>query len=233
MATDSRPLHTIDDAISVALDVRPAGATGSGAGFADAAFDPSSPAALVMRFAALTKDARARIATLEREAVALRAQLQLSNERCARLELRERIFFDESAPWLTGDEPEPPPSQSHLASSSSSQCNLNNGTPASSRPPRPDAHSLVAGDSVATLEQLREIEGALERSQRRVRAAIESRLLGRSATLDRCVICLTRARQCCTLPCAHLASCEECAVSLLRCPMCREAIHQTLRVYPA
>jgi hypothetical protein len=180
-----------------------------------------------MRFATLTKDARARIATLEREAAALRAQLQLSNERCARLELRERIFFDESAPWLTGDEPEPPPSQPPLAASSSSQ------TPASSRPPRPDAHSLVAGDSVATLEQLREIEGALERSQRRVRAAIESRLLGRSATLDRCVICLTRARQCCTLPCAHLASCEECAVSLLRCPICREAIHQTLRVYPA
>lgn len=229
MATDSRPLHAIDDAISVALDVRTAA---SASGGAEAAFDPSSPAALVMRFAALTKDARARIATLEREAAALRAQLQLSNERCARLELRERIFFDESAPWLTGDEPEPPPSQPHLAAASSSECSFN-GTPACPRPPRPDVHSLVAGESAATLEQLREIESALERSQRRVRAAIESRLLGRSATLDRCVICLTRARQCCTLPCAHLASCEECAVSLLRCPICREAIHQTLRVYPA
>ena len=224
MANAHRPSHAIDDAISVALDVRHAG----GAGFPEAAFDPSSPAALVMRFAAQTKDARARIATLEREAAALRAQLQLSNERCARLELRERIFFDESAPWLTGDEPEPQ-QHAHLATSSSQSTD----TPASSVPPRPDARSLVAGDSAATLEQLREIEGALERSQRRVRAAIESRLLGRSATLDRCVICLTRARQCCTLPCAHLAACEECAVSLLRCPICREAIHQTLRVYPA
>jgi hypothetical protein len=98
-----------------------------------------------------------------------------------------------------------------------------------------DADAPNDGNVLSTtmpLDHLREVELALERSQRRVRQAIEQRLLGRAAAADRCVICLSGSRECCTMPCAHLATCTACAVPLQRCPICREQIQQTLRVYP-
>jgi len=46
-----------------------------------------------------------------------------------------------------------------------------------------------------------------------------------------CVICLDRAKNIIFLPCAHLAACVECSVSLASCPICRAPVEATIRTF--
>lgn len=51
-----------------------------------------------------------------------------------------------------------------------------------------------------------------------------------------CVICLTRRRRSAFVPCGHLACCHRCAMSVMRdsspkCPVCRQTITHSLRIY--
>lgn len=46
-----------------------------------------------------------------------------------------------------------------------------------------------------------------------------------------CVICLDKQRNITFLPCAHLAACVECSVSMSTCPVCRTPIQATVRTY--
>ncbi|KAG6788851.1 hypothetical protein POTOM_004929 [Populus tomentosa] len=51
-----------------------------------------------------------------------------------------------------------------------------------------------------------------------------------------CVICLTRRRRSAFIPCGHLACCHFCAISVERevspkCPLCRQAIRNSIRVF--
>ncbi|XP_022148356.1 E3 ubiquitin-protein ligase SPL2 [Momordica charantia] len=51
-----------------------------------------------------------------------------------------------------------------------------------------------------------------------------------------CVICLTRRRRSAFIPCGHLVCCERCAISVEResapkCPVCRQQIRSSVRIY--
>ncbi|GMI40017.1 hypothetical protein TrCOL_g2027 [Triparma columacea] len=49
---------------------------------------------------------------------------------------------------------------------------------------------------------------------------------------DTCVICLDNKRNTVLLPCKHLCVCKACAGPTLKeCPMCRQEIHDSMRVY--
>eukprot|EP00455_Lapot_gusevi_P046732 TRINITY_DN6199_c0_g1_i1.p1 TRINITY_DN6199_c0_g1~~TRINITY_DN6199_c0_g1_i1.p1 ORF type:complete len:269 (+),score=53.86 TRINITY_DN6199_c0_g1_i1:90-896(+) len=87
----------------------------------------------------------------------------------------------------------------------------------------------LTGEDVdsAPVEVLRELEHAMTYSLARVRRAIEDRV----SKLDRCVICSERAKEAVIYPCLHLCSCLQCLSRLQKCPICRERIHSTLRVY--
>jgi baculoviral IAP repeat-containing protein 2/3 len=47
----------------------------------------------------------------------------------------------------------------------------------------------------------------------------------------RCAICLEKEKVILFLPCAHLASCLECSVSIKNCPICRKYIEASIRTY--
>jgi hypothetical protein len=47
----------------------------------------------------------------------------------------------------------------------------------------------------------------------------------------RCAICLEKEKVILFLPCAHLASCLECSVSIKNCPICRKSIEASIRTY--
>ena len=46
-----------------------------------------------------------------------------------------------------------------------------------------------------------------------------------------CVVCLSRAKGICFLPCQHVCCCEQCAAGQERCPMCRGQIEQAIKVF--
>ncbi|KAJ0492000.1 putative transcription factor C2H2 family [Helianthus annuus] len=51
-----------------------------------------------------------------------------------------------------------------------------------------------------------------------------------------CVICLMRQRRSAFVPCGHLVCCPRCALSVERdlspkCPVCRQTIHSSVRIY--
>lgn len=51
-----------------------------------------------------------------------------------------------------------------------------------------------------------------------------------------CVICLMRRRRSAFVPCGHLVCCPRCALSVERdltpkCPVCRQTIHNSVRIY--
>lgn len=46
-----------------------------------------------------------------------------------------------------------------------------------------------------------------------------------------CVICLDRRKNIIFLPCAHLASCVECSMSMQCCPICRIKVQATIKTY--
>ena len=50
--------------------------------------------------------------------------------------------------------------------------------------------------------------------------------------LKDCVVCMETDRQRDTvlLPCKHLATCSDCAATLNKCPVCRAAIHDRIKV---
>lgn len=50
---------------------------------------------------------------------------------------------------------------------------------------------------------------------------------------NKCKVCLDKDSNTVFLPCGHLATCAECATSLIKCPLCRQHIHGTVRVYLA
>ncbi|CAF2730480.1 unnamed protein product [Rotaria sp. Silwood2] len=48
---------------------------------------------------------------------------------------------------------------------------------------------------------------------------------------DACKVCLDAEANCAFIECGHIVSCLNCAKLLTRCPVCRETIKRTLRVY--
>ena len=46
-----------------------------------------------------------------------------------------------------------------------------------------------------------------------------------------CKICIDKKINTVLLPCGHLVSCNECAYSLNKCPMCRKLINSKSRIY--
>lgn len=51
-----------------------------------------------------------------------------------------------------------------------------------------------------------------------------------------CVICLMRQRRCAFVPCGHLVCCPQCAISVEldsspKCPVCRQSIRSSIRIY--
>lgn len=51
-----------------------------------------------------------------------------------------------------------------------------------------------------------------------------------------CVICLMRRRRSAFVPCGHLVCCQRCALSIERevspkCPVCRQSIYNSVRIY--
>ena len=82
-------------------------------------------------------------------------------------------------------------------------------------------------------------ESSLTEALARVKAAREQVALQRkegSSEESRCVICLEKGKEILLLPCKHLCCCSSCILSLARngcayCPLCRNAVQQTIRVY--
>jgi hypothetical protein len=52
-----------------------------------------------------------------------------------------------------------------------------------------------------------------------------------TSTEDSCKVCLDAAANCAFIECGHIVSCLDCAKLLTRCPVCRETIKRTLRIY--
>ena len=48
---------------------------------------------------------------------------------------------------------------------------------------------------------------------------------------DACKVCLDAEANCAFIECGHIVSCLNCAKLLTRCPVCRETIKRTLRIY--
>lgn len=48
---------------------------------------------------------------------------------------------------------------------------------------------------------------------------------------DACKVCMDAEANCAFIECGHIVSCLNCAKLLTRCPVCRETIKRTLRVY--
>uniref|UniRef100_A0A8D2CW79 E3 ubiquitin-protein ligase LRSAM1 n=1 Tax=Sciurus vulgaris TaxID=55149 RepID=A0A8D2CW79_SCIVU len=46
-----------------------------------------------------------------------------------------------------------------------------------------------------------------------------------------CVVCLEREAQMVFLPCGHVCCCQQCCLPLRTCPLCRQEIAQSLRIY--
>jgi hypothetical protein len=92
---------------------------------------------------------------------------------------------------------------------------------------------MSPSDALA-LHHLRELERQLHRCTLRVRSCIEARLsASASSSGGRCIVCYSGDKEVVMLPCSHLATCVGCANNLTKCPVCRAALHQTLRIYSA
>ena len=50
-------------------------------------------------------------------------------------------------------------------------------------------------------------------------------------TLDVCCICMSTVRNHVLMPCFHMCVCGNCASRVGRCPVCREQVQQTHRIY--
>ncbi|CAF3793334.1 unnamed protein product [Adineta steineri] len=48
---------------------------------------------------------------------------------------------------------------------------------------------------------------------------------------EACKVCLDAEANCAFIDCGHIVSCLNCAKLLTRCPICRETIKRTLRIY--
>jgi hypothetical protein len=48
---------------------------------------------------------------------------------------------------------------------------------------------------------------------------------------DACKVCLDAEANCAFIDCGHIATCLTCAKLLTKCPICRETIKRTLRIY--
>eukprot|EP00818_Percolomonas_sp_WS_P003817 CAMPEP_0117442590 /NCGR_PEP_ID=MMETSP0759-20121206/4234_1 /TAXON_ID=63605 /ORGANISM="Percolomonas cosmopolitus, Strain WS" /LENGTH=442 /DNA_ID=CAMNT_0005234491 /DNA_START=548 /DNA_END=1873 /DNA_ORIENTATION=+ len=48
---------------------------------------------------------------------------------------------------------------------------------------------------------------------------------------DQCCVCMERQRSCVLYPCKHLALCKMCAIQIDKCPLCREPIESTTRIF--
>lgn len=51
-----------------------------------------------------------------------------------------------------------------------------------------------------------------------------------------CVVCLLRRRRCAFVPCGHQVCCHTCSLTVQnesrpKCPVCRQAIRESIRVY--
>lgn len=46
-----------------------------------------------------------------------------------------------------------------------------------------------------------------------------------------CIFCCTRARSRLFHPCMHVCACDECALKLDSCPVCKKEIHARWKVY--
>ena len=51
------------------------------------------------------------------------------------------------------------------------------------------------------------------------------------STEEVCKVCLDAVANCAFIECGHIVCCLNCAKLLTRCPVCRETIKRTLRVY--
>jgi len=60
-------------------------------------------------------------------------------------------------------------------------------------------------------------------------AAVEGTAADDAAT--ECVICMSEKRECVFVPCGHVACCEQCAGSLVTCPICRVAVERSVKMY--
>ncbi|CAO2840276.1 unnamed protein product [Amaranthus hypochondriacus] len=65
---------------------------------------------------------------------------------------------------------------------------------------------------------------------------VEEEEMGEIPDGQLCVICLMRRRRCAFIPCGHLVCCQRCVFSVERdlapkCPVCRQAIRGSVRVY--
>jgi hypothetical protein len=86
-----------------------------------------------------------------------------------------------------------------------------------------------------------DVEGVLETALAQVRNAkvefIQRRARqeegGERSQQNLCVICLDNEKSVLLMPCRHLCVCEECAnrANLARCPVCRDRIEQTIKVF--
>lgn len=48
---------------------------------------------------------------------------------------------------------------------------------------------------------------------------------------DTCCVCMSRQKVCVLFPCRHLATCKICTAQLDKCPICRESIKSTTRIF--
>ncbi|XP_059456911.1 E3 ubiquitin-protein ligase SPL2 [Corylus avellana] len=68
------------------------------------------------------------------------------------------------------------------------------------------------------------------------RVAAEEEEMGEVPDGELCVICLMRRRRSAFIPCGHMVCCQRCAISVERestpkCPVCRQEIRNSLRIY--
>ncbi|KAE7999046.1 hypothetical protein FH972_003530 [Carpinus fangiana] len=68
------------------------------------------------------------------------------------------------------------------------------------------------------------------------RVAAEEEEMGEIPDGELCVICLMRRRRSAFIPCGHMVCCQRCAISVERestpkCPVCRQEIRNSLRIY--
>jgi E3 ubiquitin-protein ligase MUL1 len=66
--------------------------------------------------------------------------------------------------------------------------------------------------------------------------AAEEEEMGDVPDGELCVICLMRRRRSAFIPCGHMVCCQRCAISVEqestpKCPVCRQEIRHSLRIY--
>ena len=91
-------------------------------------------------------------------------------------------------------------------------------TARTSRPERPTTTTF--GSSVSQVARVRYRKTAVDKD-----------IVPTQLVLDTCCVCLTHKKEIAVIPCFHMCLCERCAQRVVSCPLCRQPVEKTQKIF--